>query len=624
MKLRLSLCLTVAALARSAAAHEAEFKSPGPGMHFTVGQAVIVFADLGDSNNNHGFIINGVGWPQLQVLVDSMLQIDSVTGSNTVPGTNMVDENGNPEPADFYRFSVVGLTVGTHQVVVRGKFPPPPFSNGATQDSAPIAITIDPLPAGRTLLSLNANVTGSVNWNNVNVVGNGHTVAASGSLVITNSLVTGLGSMTIDGITGTVASVDIENSVFEATGGLTLRTTSTAVVRNNEFRANNLLTFESSQPDASPIFTMHGATAALKLFQGNRIGAGRVVFDGVSNWLVGGDTDNETNILMGPRCTTHFVNGVSNITMRGNYTHHNYRGGWSQGFNVDFVCNFCGPASGTNVLVEHNFIRGGSWPVQSLIGEFRYNVVYGYGHTWIRSAEPGASIHHNLFAPEGGGGLNDGISLTGGETGVRIYNNTFDGGGNATGDFAGPTVGADSSARIDSLRNNLVTFSRNYENSAGEPRIVGEAGNVVSADYNAFYSPDNTTHDNYHIAGLTEGVSPGFATHDVSGSGALGVTDGQLAVTPFAGARIFPLETVIDEGAVWQRTQKLSAVLAAFRARYTPKPGNPVIDRADPQDNDAHGRRADIGAIDRDGHDQDRLGKFGEPTPVELLGFDIR
>ena len=51
----------------TAAAHTVAFKSPGPGMHFTEGQAIIVFADLFDSNNGHGLIINGVGWPKLQV-----------------------------------------------------------------------------------------------------------------------------------------------------------------------------------------------------------------------------------------------------------------------------------------------------------------------------------------------------------------------------------------------------------------------------------------------------------------------------------------------------------------------------------------------------------------------------
>jgi hypothetical protein len=156
-----------------------------------------------------------------------------------------------------------------------------------------------------------------------------------------------------------------------------------------------------------------------------------------------------------------------------------------------------------------------------------------------------------------------------------------------------------------------MTFSRNYENgSAGEPRVVGDAGTLVSADYNAFYSPDNDNHDNYSITGLSE---PAIGAHDASGSGT-GVVNGQLAATPFAGQRIDPYESVVDEGAVWQRTQKLSTILAAFRVRYTPAANNPVINAGDPQDNDGQGRRTDIGAIDLNGHDADKFGTFG-PLP---------
>jgi hypothetical protein len=59
-------------------------------------------------------------------------------------------------------------------------------------------------------------------------------------------------------------------------------------------------------------------------------------------------------------------------------------------------------------------------------------------------------------------------------------------------------------------------------------------------------------------------------------------------------------------------------VLALFRARYTPKAGSAIIDAGDPADNDSQGRRVDVGAIDLDGHDLDKLGKFGTP-PAELV-----
>src|SRR5262249_21576040 len=138
-----------------------------------------------------------------------------------------------------------------------------------------------------------------------------------------NCLVTGLGSPASDGILGTATSLDIEGTVFEATGAVDLALTGGATVGNNEFRANNLLTFESSNPDAVPILTLSGKTAAAKLFQGNRIGAGRLVFDNTNHWLIGGDTDEQGNILIGPRATINLNSGTSNVTVRGNYDHHN-------------------------------------------------------------------------------------------------------------------------------------------------------------------------------------------------------------------------------------------------------------------------------------------------------------
>ncbi|HEU4662811.1 MAG TPA: hypothetical protein VFS55_02140, partial [Dokdonella sp.] len=641
----------VAALCASPAcfAHFADFKSPGDGMHFFVGQDVIVFADLFDDNNIHGVIVcpsgqtlvdnNNVpgpaqcsgggtptGWPQLQVLVDGQPQIDSVTQSVTVPGTTDLDANMNPDPIDFHRFSLAGLAVGTHEVKVRGLFAPPPASDGAVLDGPTITVTIDPLPSGLATLNLDQDISGAVNWNGLIVLGHGHVVDASDAVTIKDCVVIGLGSMTTDGITGSATAIDIERSIFEATGAIELTAENSAVLADNEFRANNLLTFRSSNPDVAPVLTLHGRTAATKRFQGNRIGAGLLVFDDTSHWLVGGDGDAQSNILIGPRATMNFTRGTSDVVVRGNYDHHNYRGGWSQGFNLVFS-----NAQGANIVVEHNVLRGSSWPVQDVTGEFRYNLVYGFGHTWIRGAAHGASIHHNVFAPEEGGGeVDQGIWLYGGESGVRIYNNTFDGGGDAVSNngaggefpFAAPVVQVNNASRVTSLRNNLMTYTRDFQNGPGTPHVVGDAGTYGSVDYNAFYSPDNSTHDNYAVAGMVEGVTPGFALHDVSAGGATGVVDAQLAQSPFAAPRIYPYDTFVDEAAVWNRTQKVSAILAAFRAHYTPAPGSPVIDAGDPADDDARGRRADVGAIDAGGHDLDRFGTFGSDGVIFANGFD--
>jgi len=168
-------------------------------------------------------------------------------------------------------------------------------------------------------------------------------------------------------------------------------------------------------------------------------------------------------------------------------------------------------------------------------------------------------------------------------------------------------------SKVSSFRNNLITFSRNQTSGApGATRVTGGSGAYLYADYNAFYSPDNSNKTNYDFAGA--------GAHDPSDA-----PSGQLADDPFAGARIGidshdgrTIDAIIDEAAVWQGTQKLSQVLAIFRARYTPKAGSPVVDGGDPQDNDSSGRRADVGAIDLAGHDLDKLGKFGT-APSETV-----
>jgi hypothetical protein len=614
-----TLALVTVCFATAAEAHSSRFKSPGPGMHFTEGQPIIVFADISDSADGHGLIVNGVGWPQMQVLVDGVLWKDSVTNSETVQGANKKDMNGNPDPQDFYRFSLAGVPAGMHQLVVRGLMTPPPQSDGAKVDSPPITVIVDPVPAGKTMMSLTGDVTGPVNWNNVFVVGNGFVVNASGAVTIKDSIVTGLGSMTKPGITGTSSALDVQNSIFENTGSFTMTLTGEALIKNNEFRANNLLTFKPPDPDAVAVIELTGNSSAAKKFQGNRVGAGRVVFRSMNNWLVGGDTDDLSNVIIGPRGTVYFVNGARDIIFRGNYVHHAYRGGWSQGFNLSFQCNLCNLASGTNVLSEHNVLRGGSWIVQSLVGEFRYNLVYGYGHTWIRTAVTGASIHHNLFVPEFLGGLDGGIQLYINEKNIQIFNNTFDGGGTMAADFIKSFVDLSGSVQVTTLRNNLFTFARGAISGGGPggPGIKASAGNLVSADYNSFYNPDNPNKDNYSVADLMEGTGT-FASHDVS-AGGVGMKDAQLGMSPYAGARIFPYEAVVDEAAVWNGTQKVSQILAAFRARYTPAAGAPIIDAGDPADSDSMGRKADIGAVDLAGHDQDKVGKFGtapsESTP---------
>jgi hypothetical protein len=156
----------------------------------------------------------------------------------------------------------------------------------------------------------------------------------------------------VAGISGSVTDADIEGSIFEDSGALTLTVgNGTVVIKNNEFRANNRLTFVADDPQVPFIFTFTGNGTNQKLFQGNRVGAGQSGFAG-QNWLIGGDTDDQSNIFIGPRAVLN-VNAKASI-VRGNYDHHNYRGAWSQGFNFYYY------GAGSDVITEHNFIRDGS------------------------------------------------------------------------------------------------------------------------------------------------------------------------------------------------------------------------------------------------------------------------
>src|SRR5690242_19626453 len=100
---RILAALAVLGSPSAAAAHAVDFKSPNPGMHFTQGQPLVIFADIFDDREGKGFIIcpNGetisntspppsysdpprtatcsgggtpTGWPQFQVFIDTVEQ----------------------------------------------------------------------------------------------------------------------------------------------------------------------------------------------------------------------------------------------------------------------------------------------------------------------------------------------------------------------------------------------------------------------------------------------------------------------------------------------------------------------------------------------------------------------
>src|SRR5262249_47311952 len=147
----------------------------------------------------------------------------------------------------------------------------------------------------------------------------------------------------------TTGSVNIQKSIFEATAPLNLKVNGSAsvTISFNEFRSSNYVTFSAPTPEDSPILTIGGSTSGAKLFQGNNIGAGIVLIQGMSGWQIGGLDDGLSNIFVGPRCVLT-LDSSSNAVIQGNYIRHDYHGGWSQGFALRFL------GSTDNALAEHN------------------------------------------------------------------------------------------------------------------------------------------------------------------------------------------------------------------------------------------------------------------------------
>jgi hypothetical protein len=333
------------------------------------------------------------------------------------------------------------------------------------------------------------------------------------------------------------------------------------------------------------VLELAGSGVGAKVMQGNRIGAGVVRVRG-DGWQIGGLAAGEGNVLIGPRVVLEMIDS-SNSTVQGNYLHHDYHGGWSQGFNLVLG------GSSDHGLIEHNVIRGGSWPVQSVGGEFRYNLVVDSGHNFWRGARSNAQIHHNVFAHANGAntGFEGVFKFYGGESGLEIYNNTFDGSAPVSG-WDGPVFNIGGASTIASIRNNAFTGFGNVAGFGGAfvgaPEGSVSAPRVASADFNAWYNPYGPSAARY-LAGI---VSSAPGANDV------------LANLQLAGAPDVPYR--ISEGCVWLGYCSAGDVLARYREMYQPAAGSPLIDAGDPAD----GAGTPIGAI----------GPIGNTNPVDRFG----
>ena len=537
--------------------------SPTSGQHFLAPGMVRVFAAGYDPTVDTNFPRDGKGGnaSRMEFLVDNQV-VQTMDGAD----------------AEYwvFRATLTNLPPGTHVLRTRAFYTE--FSPTRILDSDPVTFTVDPAPSYALVTNLTHDIalSGSQAFQlagtpsaRVRINGNGFHIRTSGTwtgqFTLQYADVSGL-SLLDDSTPGidvtTTKAFTMENCIFDGCGtvALTFNGTNTASVRSNEFRSNMTMPL-SQYPDdfgdpqsSFPAIRVAGSSTGQKVFCANNMGAGWLRLTGVNNWTIGGDTDAQENVFIGPRVGIMLESGANHITVRRNYSHHVYYGGWSQGNNFELG------DENDHVVVEHNIVRDSSWAVRGLACEFRYNLVMGAGHEWMWITADNAYVHHNIFA--GGSADVTGVWMIYGPKNVRFWNNTVDG----FGETAGPSVllvDTDATADVQSC-----VFLRN-----DAPSAVEVDGTLTAAGNNAFYNPQaagiknysNNLHPATDIGALNAQVNPGLTN----------------AVTSVG----------IDDAAMWQRTTSVRQVLQSYRARYTPNVGSPLIDAG-------HGGNGnDIGAV---------------------------
>jgi hypothetical protein len=452
---------------------------------------------------------------------------------------------------------------------------------------------------------------------------NVHTMPGwTGRIVIASCDVTNLGSASLAAIdvpgAGAGATFDVTDTVFDVSGYFHVESFEdmTFVFRGNTIPATSVVPAELALDSSKPAFHFRGTGGATqKLFQGNRILRSWVRVEAGRNWLIGGSTPAEGNVIVGIRAGLDV--GGNAIVVRGNYVHvTGTLAGWNQ------IAAFYGSSDDGSLLVEHNVIRGGNWLVRSFSGgELRYNLLGDpYAIAWVLTTpSSGALIHHNVmirnnklmetfYKVSGLSVVGSGASRT-----TEFYGNTLDGSGYCY-DLVGRAVSINEESYLLSLYNN-VFFNFPSNTGASNTALVGPGtgadfkdemkgdpgpARIEYADYNLFFNPDAATKDNYgvSVAGLTERTSPGFAASDAPAGGA---KDEQIDPR-FTGPlpKVFPFaDDDVVSGAV-----SVCQILAFYRGIYTPRSDSPAVDHGE-------GPGADIGAVGAGADDtNDKFGRL--------------
>jgi hypothetical protein len=581
-------------------------QSPVSGMRFTAPATIRIYADPHDG-----------GASDPDALTVRFLLNGQVAGSYTGSGA----QNG------YFAYTATNLAAGTYVITTQitttqnqvvNSFPVTVYVDNTATSTGPVFnLTSDVVLTG----SQTAAYTGTAS-NHCLINGNGFRIRANagftGSLNISNCDIRNLGTATNPAIDVTVngsGSIQLQGNVFDTFGTVAVGANDQAqlIVKNNEFRENTLVPVTSLPLEYSsatlPVFRGTGNSTAQKYFQGNNVGLSTVQFQGTRNWLIGGNTDADSNILMGVRCG-FTINGSSNMVLRGNYSQHNYPHRFSQGQNFEL--------QGGGFLAEHNVIRSSSWPVRGMGGELRYNLIDASGNSdqVFQAPMSNADIHHNVFTftvSQTFYSPSTGLSLIYNVDNVLFRNNVMDGGGSFM-SFYGNPVSVTGGSYIGSLRNNVFY---NFASGANTPVISGAQGESTNppparlryADYNDFYNPNAANQTNYGLSviGRSPGAS-GYGQHDLGGfNGHVNPQFTQPTAIPFP----------FQPQDIWTRTKKVSDVLATYRSMYTPAAGSPLIGAGDPQD----GTAINIGAVGN-GEALDQFGRFGgggsTPPPISV------
>lgn len=406
----------------------------------------------------------------------------------------------------------------------------------------------------------------------------------------------------------------VEHCDFDACAAIHVQNDgeSSMTFRNNIIRANTLAHADKDLDKSRPCFVARGSSPTKKLFQGNRIERCQARFTG-PNWLVGGDSDAESNLCIGIRIGL-FAEGDGTI-VRGNYLH--LRMPITKEFPYYSQVSTFSTSKGA--IGEHNVIRDGEWIVRFVEGEFRYNLITDIiDHDLMQNGSVGR-IHHNLFVPgksdSRAGSMFGHIAViyppkTAGE-GIEIFNNVFDGGNW----MDVPAIEVAKDAFVKSVRNNVFcNFAHKDRYYKGPQGMIRPAWNDESgetkpprlgyADFNLFHNPRAKTPRNYllSVADKIERKDAGFGRNDVPGNGKVDEQADPKFKGPIPEAFPFADED-IKSGKV-----TVSKILAYYRDAYTPAADSPLIGAGDPAD----GEGTNIGAIGGPKKSAaDQFGRFG-------------